>query len=240
LAGLRRAVRPAPRVVPGRLRAGEGPFTFVGCLELREFVGVRAENERQLSELIDQVPLDSIYHHTHAFLLRHKFVAGPFPNDFATWAAVQVRDLVLGERLAMVDPAAFSDLQALREELVSVIDDHLRRIALVPTVVSGEPLDFVRSRVVAIPTATRAASLAEFRQALLEIDASAVYFHLVEARMRLGRGQNDFAAWLERALGLPELAARFRLVNPYLSSLERARGRLIHLCDEALAEGMGS
>jgi trehalose synthase-fused probable maltokinase len=239
LEGLRRACQPAPRPAGGRLRGGEGPFAFTACLELLESLGVRAENERQLADLIDEVPQDSIYYHTHGFFLRHKFVAGAYPNDFATWAAVQVRDRVLGERLAMVDPAGFANLQGLREELVSIIDDHLRGLTIVPGIILGEPFEFIQSRIVEIPTGLQVRSLQEFRDALLTVDVSAIYFHLVEARLRLGRGQNDFAAWLEHGLGLPELAARARALDVYAGSLERTRGRIIQLLDEALAEGGG-
>jgi trehalose synthase-fused probable maltokinase len=236
LEGLRRAAAPAPvptMAVPGTV----GPFRFVACVELHEFVGVRAEDERRLMELIEQVPLDSIYYHTHGFFLRHKFLAGIYPNDFATWAAVHLRDQALGERLAMVDPGEFEDLEALRDQLVSIIDEHLRRLQIVPRIVSAaEPFDFVRSRIIEIPTGAETRTLEEFRQALLEVDISAVYFHLVEARMRLGRRENDFAAWLDRGLGLPRLAARVHAINPYGVSLERTRARLIQCCDEALAE----
>jgi trehalose synthase-fused probable maltokinase len=236
LDGLRRAAAPAPApAVP--VAGAVGPFRFVACLELHEFVGVRAEDERRLMELIEQVPLDSIYYHTHGFFLRHKFLAGIYPNDFATWVAVHLRDQALGERLAMVDPADFEDLEALRDQLVSVIDEHLRRLQIVPRIVSAaEPFDFVRSRIIEIPTGAEVRTLEEFRQALLEVDISAIYFHLVEARMRLGRHQNDFAAWLDRGLGLPHLAARVHAVNPYGVSLERTRARLIQCCDETLAE----
>jgi trehalose synthase-fused probable maltokinase len=239
LAALERALAPAPPPAAGRLRPGEGPFAFVACLELREFVGVRAENERQLAELLDEVPLDSTYYHTHGFLLRHRFLAGVYPNDFATWVDREVRDRVLGERLAMVDPADFPTLQALREELVSVVDEHLRRLPVVPGIVSGEPFDFIQSRIVEVPTGIEVRTLPELREALLEIDPSALFFHLVEARLRLGRGRNDFAAWLELGLGLPALAARVQAVSPYTGSLEQARARLIAILDEALAEGTG-
>jgi len=238
LDALLRAAAPTPTAAAS-LRRPEGPFRFVACVELREFVGVRAEDERQLMDLIEQVPLDSIYYHTHGFFLRHKFLAGIYPNDFATWAAVHLRDQGLGERLAMVDPAEFENLEALRDQLVSTIDEHLRRLPIVPRIVSADPFDFVRSRIVEIPTAIEAHTLEEFRQALLEVDVSAIYFHLVEARMRLGRGQNDFAAWLDRGLGLTDLAARVQDVNPYGSSLERTRARMIQRLDEALAEGSG-
>ena len=239
LESLRRTATTARKPAPAALRPGTGPFGFVACLELKEFVGLRAENERQLADLIDEVSLDSIYYHTHAFFLRHKFVAGAYPNDFATWAAVQVRDRVLGERLAMVDPSGFPNLQALREELVSVIDDHLRGLRVIPGVLLGEPFEFIQSRIVEIPTGIQVRTLKEFREALLDVDVSAIYFHLVEARMRLGRGQNDFAAWLEQGLGLPDLAAKVRAVDPYAGSLERARTRLIQHCDLALAAGAG-
>jgi len=198
---------------------------------------VRAENERQLAERMEEVPLDAIYYHTHSFFLRHRFLAGAFPNDFATWAASQVRDGVLGERLAMVDPAAFQNLQDLREELIAVIDDHLRNLQVIPGVLFGEPFDFIQSRIVEIPTVREVRTLEEFREAVLDVDVSAIYFHLVEARLRLGRGRNDFAAWLEQSLGLAELAARVQAVDPYAGSLERTRMRLIQLCDDALAGG---
>jgi hypothetical protein len=209
-------------------------------MELKEYIGLRAENERQLAQLLDEVPLDSIYYHTHGFLLRPRVLAGAYPNDFATWVDVQVRDRVLGERLAMVDPADFSTLQALREELVSVVDEHLRRIGIVPQVVSGDPFDFIQSRIVEVPLGIEVRTLQELRDALLEVDQSAIYFHLVESRLRLGRGQNDFAAWLEQGLGLAELAARVQAVNPYAGSLEQARSRLIAILDDALTSGPGS
>jgi hypothetical protein len=239
LAALDRAIARLPGPTAGRLRRGEGPFAFMACMELKEFVGVRAENERQLAQLLDEVPLDSIYYHTHGFLLRHRLVAGPYPNDFATWVDGQVRDRVLGERLAMVDPADFTTLQALREELVSVVDEHLRRLGIVPQVVSGTAFDFIQSKIVEIPTGVEARTLPELRNALLEVDQSALYYHLVEARLRLGRGRNDFAAWLERGLGLAELAARIQAVNPYAATLEQTRARLIAILDEALASGAG-
>ena len=239
LLALERAIAKLPGPAAGQLRPGEGAFAFMACMELKEFVGLRAENERQLAQLLDEVPLDSIYYHTHGFLLRHRLTIGLYPNDFATWVDVHVRDRVLGERLAMIDPADFATLQALREELVSVVDEHLRRLGIVPQAMSGEPFDFIQSRIVEIPTGIEVRTLQELRDALLEIDPSSLYFHLVEARLRLGRGRNDFAAWLERGLGLPELAARVQAVNPYAASLEQARTRLIALLDEALAGGAG-
>ena len=220
-------------------RAPPGPFRFVACVELHEFVGARAEDERQLTELIEQVPLDSIYYHTHAFLLRHKFLAGIYPNDFATWVAVHLRDQVLGERLAMVDPAEFDDLDALRDELVSVIDDHLRRLQIVPRIVSAaEPFDFVRSRIVEIPTGHRGAHAraSSARRCSRWTSAPSTSTSWRRARASGGTRTTSPPGSIAGSAS-PALAARVRAVNPYGGSLERTRARLLQLCDEALAEG---
>jgi len=102
-------------------RPAEYPFVFVGCWELREMLARSARDERQLLEAIEEVPLDSIYYHTHSFLLRHKYIAGPYPNDFATWAAIQVRDRVLGEKLGILSPYDFQNLESLRAEVATIV-----------------------------------------------------------------------------------------------------------------------
>jgi hypothetical protein len=126
----------------------------------------------------------------------------------------------------------------LRDELVAIIDDHLRGLPAVPGTLFGEPFEFIQSRLVEIPTGRTASTLQEFRDVLLHIDLTAIYYHLMEARMRLGRGQNDFAAWVGRGLGLPELAAQLRAVDLYAHGLERTRARLVQLCDAALTDGV--
>jgi len=47
------------------------------------------------------------------------------PERLRHLGAIQVRDRVLGEKLGIVDPQDFSDLESLRAEVVSLIDDHL-------------------------------------------------------------------------------------------------------------------
>lgn len=217
--------------------AAATPFRFVGCIELLENLGVKAEDERELIELLRQVPAASVFHHVYGYFLRHRVFAGPYANDFATWAAVHARDRVLGERLAVVDPFDFADLEQLREELISIVSDHLGHLPIAPRVSYGEPFHFIQSHVIEVPTGHEARTLAEFRDFLAEVEASAIYYHTVLARARLGRGSGDFAEWLRRSLGRDDLAARFERTSPYLSSLERVRSRLLGLLDAALDDG---
>ncbi|HEU5409205.1 MAG TPA: DUF5752 family protein [Nitrospira sp.] len=213
----------------------DSTFAFIGCSEVQESLGQQAEDEKELAELVEEVPLDSIHFHTHSYFLRHRFIERAYPNDFSQWVVMQVGDHVLGERLAVVDPFDYPNLEDLREEIISIIDDHLSRMSIIPRVVFGEPFHFKRSRILEVPIGLEARSLAEFRQAVAEVDVSVIYFHMFEAHFRLRREESDFSAWIRTGLGLHELADRIRSINPYLGSLERLRSSLITVCDEFLA-----
>jgi hypothetical protein len=217
-------------------KASDSTFTFIGCSEVQESLGQQAEDEKELAELVEEVSLDSIHFHTHSYFLRHRFIERTYPNDFAQWVVMQVGDHVLGERLAVIDPFDYPNLEDLREEIISIVDDHLSRMSIIPRVVFGEPFHFKRSRILEVPTGLEVRSLAEFRQAVADVDVSAIYFHMFEAHFRLGREESDFSAWIRSGLGLHELADCIRSINPYLGSLERLRSSLITACDEFLAK----
>lgn len=210
------------------------PFEFIACLGLRQMLGRSAWDERELLEGIEEVPADSIYFHTTNAFLRSRYITAPYANDFATWAAIQVRDRILGERLAVVDPFAFSDVEGLRIEIVSIVDDHLRRMEMVPRIVYGEPFHFMRSTIIAVPTGLRAHTLKEFASALKRVDLSVIYYHMFEP-VRDPERVADPATWLEQSLGMPELAAKVRRLNPYVRSLQGLRARLIELTEQAMS-----
>ena len=213
------------------------PFRFIGCVELRQSLDQRATDERELLDRLEDVPSGSVFYHTHGYFLRHRPITTAYGNDFAAWVAVHVRDQVLAERLAVINPFEFTSLELLREELLSVIHDHLVRLSTVPRVEYGEVFHFQQSHIVEVPLGPAASTLAEFRQGVAEVDASAIYYHMVEARARLGRRSGDFAEWLRTSLGMTALAERIERIDAYMTTLERVRARVLALVDTALEGG---
>jgi hypothetical protein len=104
----------------------------------------------------------------------------------------------------------------------------------VPRVEFGEPFYFQQSHVVEVTLGEPVWTLADFRAALSDVDASAIYVHMVEARARLGRRSGDFAEWVRTALGLTQLADQIERIDAYMTSLERVRARLLSLVDATL------
>lgn len=218
------------------MRTAARPFLFMGCVELRQTLDVHALDERELMHRLGEVPADSIFFHTFGYFLRHRPLTTAYGNDFARWVALELGDRALTERLAVVDPFAFGTLEALREHLVTILQDHLRGAPAESRVEFARAFHFQRSDIVTFPLGPTASTLAEFREGLAAVDASAIYLHTVEARVRLGRGAWDFGEWLRTALELPTLAERVERTDAYLTTLERVRGALVALVDQALEE----
>ena len=214
------------------------PFHFVGCVELREALARKAADIEQLMRGIEEAPLDSIYYHTHSYFLRHEYEPSLFSSDFATWVAVFVRDRVLSERLGLIDPFEYRDLESLRGEIVSTIDEHLTHLWKVPRVVHGEQFEFVRSHIIEVDLEVSAGTLKEFRDLLSCIDRSALFNHLCEAKIRKGRRSNDFVAWInsDTGLNLPALAAAVSAIQPLGLTLEGIRARNLAVLDDWLAK----
>jgi hypothetical protein len=181
------------------------------------------------------VPAGSIFFHTFGYFLRHRVFTTAYGNDFARWAANEIGDHALAERLAVVDPFGFSDLDELREHLVTILQDHLRGHESERRVEFVRGFHFQQSQVVEVPLGVAAQTLGEFRAGLATVDESAIYLHTVETRARQ-RHAESFADWVREALELPELAERFERIDPYLTTIERIRGRLLGLVDVALDE----
>ncbi|MHA2428148.1 MAG: DUF5752 family protein, partial [Candidatus Hermodarchaeia archaeon] len=174
---------------------------------------------------------------THSYFLRHYYIAGAYSNDFANWAAIQVRDRVLGEKLAVVTPSGEKSLEDIQSDLIDIIDIHLSSISIVPRVVYGNSFYFMQSRIIEVPTGVIASNFKEFYENLKIVDGSAVYNHVFEGRLRDRQGRSDFALWFQEALNMKELAHKCEMIDSYMYTLEGLRRQLLDLCKQELGNG---
>jgi hypothetical protein len=218
-------------------RASE-PFRFCTSLILQEATGLRAATLSTLAKLLRIVPDACIYHHTHYFLLSHHYLTPEPTNDFACWVGDVLGEEPLGELLASIDIMEYHNLQGLRATLVSTIETYLQEHPLVRLkfVSEGAEFFFVKSVHVIMPTSYTAWTLAEFAEALGQISIHSLYFHIFDARLRLGHPTNDFALWLTGQLGLQELGKEVSRLDPYAHTLETLRSILLALIRRELVQ----
>lgn len=218
------------------VKKAKKPFTFYSRSHMKELTGLKARNLRELADTLKVVPDAVIYYHTHHFLEEHHYLTPQPANDLAMWVDDALGDDVLAERLAAVDTFQFTSLQALRERHVSIIEEELARGGSLRESAPGDEFHFVKSLSVIIRAPYEASDLREFVECLRKLSPGSLYFHIFESRLRLGRGLNDFSAWLAGSLDEPELAEKIARLDPYTHSLEGLRTTLTDLIEKEMGE----
>jgi hypothetical protein len=59
------------------------------------------------------------------------------------------------------------------------------------------------------------------------VSVHSVYYHFIDARLRLKLNTNDFSVWLEQELDLETAARRLNQIDIYTSTLEGVRQSII-------------
>lgn len=201
-------------------------FVVKDCALVSLATGVRAQSLPGLREGLLAAPPDSVYHHFWGGLLRARFDDPEFSNDFAVWVRHALHDLPLTERLAVIDPADFVDAEALRQEVLEVVEQRLDEIEAPAWSPRDRQFHFLRGQLVVFDTGRRIRDPRELVELLPQLSPGSVFYHCIDARRREPPGQDDFRTWLA-ALddGHEGLIARLARIDPYFVSLAELRAQ---------------
>lgn len=204
-------------------------FIFDTALRLVVLTGVKARSLQELRAQLPEVPLSSIFLHTHQEFLAHDFQRSQHYNDFARWVSETLREEALAEKLAAIDLLAFTTLDELRGEIIATIDAYLDDLDRASYECRPEEaFHFCRSRSFVLPTGLIAESVDDFFDKVASISNASLYFHFFEARLRLGRRTSDFSRWLSDQ-GRQDLATAVDGLNPYTRTLDELRREIVQI-----------
>jgi len=199
-------------------------FEVKDCALIGICTGRRAQSLRELRDILQDVHPHSIYYHFWGHLLRPRFDNPEYTNDFATWAHDSLHDRKLAEQLAVIDPADFDNLEALRQELIDVIEERMDESETVRWASVDEQFHFIRSQIVVFNTRISADNPAELAALVPTMSLGSIFYHTIDARTRDPRGSDDFVAWMADAGEEYEsLCLALNAVDPYFSTLSELR-----------------
>lgn len=206
-------------------------FLINDCALISIATGQKAMTLAELRDNLTLVSLDSIYHHFWGGLLVPRFEEREFNNDFAGWVKHSLRDPVLAERLAVIDPASFNDLEELRQKLLDFIEERLDENETAGWTRGNRQFEFLRSQLVVFDTNRRLEKPDDLAEQIPLLSTSSIFYHFIDARRRLDQGCDDFSHWLAD-LGDEhrDLCQRLAAIDPYFSSLSQLRTELTTLC----------
>ncbi len=210
-----------------QINANVAPFAIKDSALMAIATGKRAQNLRELAELLREIGPDSIYYHFWGGLLRPRFDNPEYHNDFAIWAANSLHDKILAERLAVIDPTGFHSLEGLRQELIDVIEEFLDEKDIPLWAKRDDQFEFIRSQIVVFDTRKAVEGPEGFRSVLPTLSLGSIFYHFIDARQRNQDAIDDFRNWLMGFGARYEpLCERIKCIDPYFASLSRLRDEL--------------
>ena len=214
------------------------PFRIKDCALVVRMADVRpALNLRELYDRISVCSVDSIYHHFCETTLRPSFDDPEYRNDFAVWSRYTLNDEILAERLGILDPYDFGDMEELRRAVLEIIDDRLSDLSHIPSVNLDKAFEFLQAYTMVFDTRRDIVRPEDLPDAITQMTTSSLYYHFIEARRRVEGRLDDFTAWLLSWNGSGDSLIRaFSEVDFYFPSLKELQSELSGKTEISLGE----
>lgn len=226
----------APPLPSTRPRWAGSPFYFNSASHLLRIGKDKATSLQELLEAIRTCPDASIFQHTFQTLEEHHYIREGFSNDFAHWAFAACNEVGLAERLSSIDVREFTSIPTLRERLLHSMDDYLQKNPRAATRTAMEPFYLMAADLVVIPTPYVARNLEEFADGLRKVSIHSIYYHFIDARLRLKLNTNDFSIWLDQELEMGQAADRLNQIDIYTSTLEGVRRSILNVIERKIGK----
>lgn len=203
------------------------PFSIKDCALVALATGKKARLLQEFRSELADIDTASIYHHFWGGLLQSRFEEREYNNDFAAWVRHGIHDAVLAERLSALAPTSFSDLEALRQEIIELIDMRLDEVEHLFWTRATKQFEFVHSQIVVFDTERQLRQPEELVSAMMKLSISSIFYHFIDARRRTSDGRDDFSDWLT-AFGdeFSPLQEQLAGIDPYFGTLSELRDRL--------------
>lgn len=194
-------------------------FFVKDCAFATMATGLVAQTLVEFKHHLKNISPESIYFHFWRPTIETTLPPGSFYNDFSHWAHYDLHDDFLAERLALLDPTEYNDLEKLRVDMLEIVDTRIDESgSLAFSVV--KPFYFIKAKIVVFNTAYRLETPKDLVRIIPELAKSSIFYHFIDARTRLPSAQDDFSVWLQRDdnLYLP-LIQELKQIDPYFISL---------------------
>lgn len=203
-------------------------FYVKNCSLAAIATGEKASSLVELRDKLLTIDEGSVYYHFWGGRMNPRFVETQHHNDFASWAYHRLHDRVLAEKLNVIDPTEFSNLEALRQEVLETIEKRLDDYDMVVWTKKEDRFSFIRSLVIVFESAFSLSQPQDLKETIPSLPPSSIFYHFIDARARTAEGLDDFSVWLNtfgsEYAGLTE---RFRAIDPYFLSLVQLKEELV-------------
>lgn len=199
-------------------------FKIMDCALIAIATGEKAQNLRELNNLLKTTHPGCLYYHFWGGLLNPRFDDPEFQNDFAVWTSRNLHDAKISEQLAIIDPNVYENMEDLRQEVIEIIEQRLFETEYVPWAKPGQEFHLIRSQIVIFDTGVVINKPDELLDIIPGMSLGSIFYHFIDSRRRTTENKNDFSIWLESFEDqYSELIENLDKIDPYFTTLNELR-----------------
>jgi len=204
-------------------------FIIKDCVLAAIATGQKAGSLSEFRDKLAAIDLECVYYHFWGSRLRPQFIHPDYQNDFASWAFHGLHDQCLAEKLGILDPIEYPNLEDLRKEVLNVVDDHLETMQMIVWS-QNRQFYFLTSKIIIFDTNQKFERPSDFKAHISLISNNSIFYHFIDAKRRVPEGKDDFSQWLGMfGDEYSQLIQEIQLIDFYFLSLPQIKEKLIEL-----------
>jgi len=205
-------------------------FKIKDCALAALATGKKSQNLKELNQNILEVEAGSLYYHFWGGLLQPRFDDPEYNNDFASWIRHTLHDKILAERIGIINPTEYPDLEQLRERLHDIIEERLDEVEHLLWCKIDEQFHFITSQIVIFDTKKTINIATDLIDVIPNMTLSSIFYHFIDSRRRTFGNIDDFSTWLYGFdCKYNDLIYLLSTIDPFFSSLTEIRSQLTSL-----------
>lgn len=203
------------------------PFLVKTCALAAMATGEYVSSLLELRSKVATIEASSIYFHFWGGKMNASAVDAQHHNDFSSWVSHCLHDSILGERLSVIDPTEFESLDALRQEVLEVIERRLDECDTVLWTKKDDWFHFICSSIIVLESALTIPTPKDLVVTVPILPPSSIFYHFIDARSRTLDKTDDFSVWLKQfGAEYEPLVEAIQAIDPYFLSLTQIKEEL--------------
>ncbi len=202
------------------------PFIFKSELWIPKYTGIKAHSISEFIEIFKTIDEFSIFYHMYINIFNYHNLPTFYTNSISYWF-YKNGNLLLAEKISIVDPLDYYDLEELRHAILNILEKNHD-----PEWDRQEytPFYFIKAEREIIDCEKIANTLEQFIEGVKKSSINSVFYHMVTSRIENKTLVNDYSAWLFN-MGEAKKAEKINKLDLYTMNLYDVKKEIIKILE---------
>jgi len=203
------------------------PFIFKSELWIPRYTGIRVYTVREFIETLKIIDKFSIFYHMYINIFNYHNLPTFYTNSISFWF-YKNGHLLLAEKISIIDPLDYYDLDDLRNALVQTLEKNYNKDLDKKEKLT--PFYFIKAEREIIDCERIANTLDQFVEGIKKSSINSLFYHLITSRIENKTLVNDYSSWL-LSIGEAKKAEKINKLDLYIMNLYEVKKEIIKILE---------